>query len=269
MRCTNFHFLRLPSALALVALGLLGACCATHVRDHEPEHDAALYAAHEAPPPSHEGHAAALAPGDVAAEPQPNRDRHGPPDVAHYIDALESDARVAELRVELVLEKLALAPDARVGDLGCGPGVFTLPLARALPRGIVLASDVEPRQLDRLRERVAAAGLTNVVPVLAGYDDPFFPAGRLDLVLIADTLHHIEQRELYLRRLARVLAPGGRLAILELKPGPLPIGPPPEHKLAPGELERTLDEAGWTLVQRFETHPYHDFTLWRPRDAAR
>jgi len=193
-----------------------------------------------------------------------NRDRHGPSDVDEYIERLESPTRLSELRPGVVVERLALAPDAWVADIGCGPGVFALPFARALPRGLVFAADVEPRQLDRLRERTDEAGLRNVVPVLASYADPHLPDGRFDLVFIGDTYHHFSDRVAYVRELARLLRPGGRLAILEYKPGPLPVGPPPDHKLGPGELERELTEAGWRLETRFDTHAYHDFQVWVP-----
>lgn len=249
--------------LALVLSLGCGGCCSSRIRGHEHEHDPALYRGHDESPAPHAPPAAGA--HDRHEGQRDHRDRHGPPQVEGYIASLESEERRRELRVELVLETLELPRDAWVGDLGSGPGVFSVAFARAVPEGLVFAADVEPRQLDRLREHATALGLTNLVPVLASYDSPFFPAGRLDLVWIADTLHHIEGRVEYLRRLVRALEPGGRVAILELKPGPLPIGPPPDHKLAEGELERTLEEAGYRLVRRMDTHPYHDFTLWAPR----
>ena len=41
-------------------------------------------------------------------------------------------------------------PDAVVADIGSGPGVFSIPLAAAVPDGLVYAVDVEPAQLDAL-----------------------------------------------------------------------------------------------------------------------
>ncbi len=193
-----------------------------------------------------------------------HRDRHGPANIEHYIERLESEERLAGLQVERVIELLALPEDALVGDLGCGPGTFALPLARACPEGVIFASDIEPKQLDRLSQQLASEGLTNVVPVLSSYSDPHFPPGRLDLVLIVDTYHHIEDRVAYLRRLRKSLAPGGRLALLEFKPGDLPVGPAADHKPAPGEVEAELEAAGWRRVESFDLHTYRDFDLWRP-----
>jgi SAM-dependent methyltransferase len=193
-----------------------------------------------------------------------NRDPHGPADVEEYIEGLESAERVGQLQPELVIERLALRPEAWVADLGCGPGVFARPFARACPQGVVFAVDIEPRQLDRLREHLRAEQLANVVPVLASKTSPHLPPGRIDLVFIGDTYHHLEDRVAYMRALRGALRPGGRLALLEYKPGELPVGPPPERKLAAGELESELQAAGWRLEARFDTHPYHSFEVWSP-----
>jgi len=203
-------------------------------------------------------------PAHHGASPGENRDRHGPSDIAAYISGLESDARIEELNPAGVLAKLALEPNAVVADIGCGPGVFTLRFARALPRGLVYAVDVEPKQLDALRAHLLAGGFENVVPVLASYSTPHLPAASCDLLFIADTYHHIDDRVAYMRRLQRVLRRGGRLALLEYKPGPQPMGPPPEKKLAEGEMAKELTEAGWTRVAHFDSHKYHTFEIWTP-----
>jgi ubiquinone/menaquinone biosynthesis C-methylase UbiE len=206
---------------------------------------------------------ACQSPPDLPA-PHENRDRHGPPDVARYIARLESDERIKDLAPETVLSKLALAPDAVVADIGCGPGVFSLRFARVASRGIVYAVDVEPKQLDALRDQLLAGRFENIVPVLASYSTPHLPSNSCDLIFIADTYHHIDDRVEYMRRLQRVLRRGGRLAVLEYKPGVLPVGPPPEKKLAAGVMRQELTDAGWTMSERFDTHPHHTFEVCVP-----
>jgi SAM-dependent methyltransferase len=204
-------------------------------------------------------------PAPVAPIAPPNRDKHGNPDIINYIRVLQSESRVSDLQVDLVVSKLALPRDAIVGDLGCGPGLFSVAFARACPAGVVYACDIEPAQLDQIRERIHADHLENIVPVLASADDPHFPPARLDVVFIADTYHHLDDRVAYMQRLKAVLKPGGRVVLLEYKPGQLPVGPPPEHKLQPGVLDKELGEAGYVKAESFDTHPYHDFQIWKPR----
>ncbi len=202
--------------------------------------------------------AAACASRDVAE----NRDRHGPPDVDRYIEMLQRDERVRELDPEGVIRRLSIEPSAVVADLGAGPGVFTLPLSRHLSQGLVYAVDVEPRQLDALRERLRAEGRDNVVPVLASYGDPHLPPGGVDWIFLVDTYHHLEERVAYLRTLREDLAPGGRLVILEYLPGELPVGPPAAHKLSHEQRFGELRAAGFEQLERFDMHRYHDFEVW-------
>ena len=258
--------------MKLLAASLLVFACAC--RSVPP---AAPAAPRDAPAPAARGAAdpvvpparpAPLAPahGDPAhaAAPAPaNRDAHGPPDVDAYVKALLAPERVERFQVPLVLDSLDPEPDAVIGDLGCGPGIFSTAFARRCPRGLVYAADVEPRQLDALNARLAAEDIRNVVPVLASRADPHFPPGALDLVFVADTYHHLEERVAYMRRLASALKPGGRVALLDYKPGKLDHGPPPEHKLPAGTMEREMREAGYVLVQTFDTHSDHDFQVWR------
>jgi ubiquinone/menaquinone biosynthesis C-methylase UbiE len=193
----------------------------------------------------------------------PNRDDHGPADVSAYIRGLQSPRRLQYLQPDLVIEKLALPADAIVADIGSGPGVFSLRFARACPDGVVYAADVEPRQLDAVRAHMAEVGVANIVPVLASYGDPHLPPHRIDLLFISDAYHHLSERVDYMRNLRRYLKPDGRLAVLEYRPGDLPVGPPADHKLSEGERQDELREAGWERVTSFETHQYHEFEIWR------
>lgn len=206
---------------------------------------------------------------DAGTVERDHRDRHGPPQLDAYVERLRSEERIRELRPTVVATHLELAPDAVVADLGCGPGVFTFALAEAVPRGVVYAVDVEPGQLDLVRETIAATRVRNVVPVLASYADAHLPPGRIDLILIADTYHHIEDREAYFRRLARALVPGGGLAIVEYLPGDLPVGPPADHKVEPAVRAAELSRAGFELAARFDdVHRWHDFEVWRLGGAS-
>jgi len=192
----------------------------------------------------------------------PNRDRHGPPDTERYIRELRSEGRLRELQPRLAVRTLDLAPDAIVADLGCGPGVFVFPLAAALPRGFVFAVDVEPAQLDALREGLLERGIDNVVPVLSSLATSHLPPGLCDLIFVADTYHHFDDRIAYFERLATRLAPRGRLAILEYKEGDLPVGPPAAHKLDAALRHQELRAAGYELATTFSTHQWHDFEIW-------
>ena len=110
-----------------------------------------------------------------------------------------------------------VGPGGRVGDLGAGIGHVALPLAA---RGLDVIA-VEPAQamLERLRE--SARGLP-VRPLHATAEALPLPAASLDLVVVADALHFLDA-ELCGREIARVLAPGGALALVTCALGETPF----------------------------------------------
>src|SRR5262249_18425304 len=94
-----------------------------------------------------------------------------------------------------VIAALGVHRGDRVAALGAGSGYFTLRLARAVgPSGRVYAVDVDEAMNAYLRERVAQAGLSNVEVILGRFEDPLLPDGGIDLVLVVDTYHHLEDR---------------------------------------------------------------------------
>ena len=165
-----------------------------------------------------------------------------------------------------VVKALGVRRGAVVADVGAGPGFFTLALARAVgPRGHVYAVDPDPQILDVLRGRLAKAGIRNVSPVLGRGDDPHLPAGACDVVLIVDTYHHFPSGPVFLRRAARALKPGGRLANVDFQKRETPVGPPVGHRVAREDFLRDARRAGLAVAAEHEFLPYQYFVVLRPR----
>jgi ubiquinone/menaquinone biosynthesis C-methylase UbiE len=190
------------------------------------------------------------------------RDRYrNPKDLEGYIAAQEAPDRAAWQKPEQVLDALALRPGQVVCDIGAGPGYFALRAAKRVgEKGRVFAVDVEPKILDALRARIEKTGVRNVTPVLAVAADPLLPPDSCDLVLIVDAYHHLPDRPNYLRRLAALLRPGGRLADVDWHKGKgkVGFGPPPEHRIAREEVLADAAKAGLHLVAEptFLPHQY-------------
>jgi len=164
-----------------------------------------------------------------------------------------------------VVQALGLKAGMVVADLGAGTGYFSRYLSEAVsPGGMVLAIDVEPSMVQRLGERAQREKLSNLVPVLGLPDDPFLPKGRVDRVLIVDTYHHIDSRLEYFSRMRQAMNPGGRVAIVDFQKRPLPVGPPPEHKLDPAFVQEEMRQAGWKLTEEKDFLPYQYFLIFEP-----
>jgi SAM-dependent methyltransferase len=130
------------------------------------------------------------------------------------------------------------------------------------PDGTVLAVETEPNLVAHLRERAAGEKTPNVVPVLASPSDPRLPPGGVDLILVVDTYHHINDRRAYLPALRRFLRPGGRVAVVDWQKRELPVGPPMEHKLAREQVVDEMQASGFTLASEPTVLPYQYFLVF-------
>jgi predicted methyltransferase len=179
-------------------------------------------------------------------------------DVAYWAKVFDDPQRDAWQKPAELVAALQLPAGGTVVDLGAGTGYFERYLARAVgPDGSVLAVEVEPRLVVYLRDRAEREQLANVTPVLASFDNPRLPRAGADLILVADTYHHLDHRRRYLPLLARGLRPAGRIAVVDWKPGQLPEGPEPAHKLAPERVIAEMKGAGFALVAQPDVLPYH------------
>ena len=132
--------------------------------------------------------------------------------VARYDEKQDADA-AAEV---VLLETLGLDGDSQVVDLGAGTGQLTLAVAKSCARAV--AVDVSTVMLERLRAKVAAAGLPNVEVVRAGFLTYEHEGQPADFVYSRWALHHLPDfwKALALHRMRTILRPGGVLRLSDV-----------------------------------------------------
>ena len=130
--------------------------------------------------------------------------------------AAEWDANVATMfgpRADLGAALALLDPDMIVGDLGCGTGSLALALAPHVTA--VHAIDGSAAMLQAARERLGAR--PNVTVSEGSLEALPLGDASLDAAVLMLVLHHVAEPSRVLREARRVLRPGGRLLITDMR----------------------------------------------------
>jgi SAM-dependent methyltransferase len=88
----------------------------------------------------------------------------------------------------------------------------------------------------------------------------------VDLILVVDTYHHIDDRTRYFAGLQSSMRPEGRLLIIDFK-ADSPNGPPARHRIAPEQVTHELAAAGYALTEILEFLPRQYGLIFKKRDS--
>jgi len=146
-------------------------------------------------------------------------------------------------RPDDVLRALELEPGMTVADVGAGTGYFAVRLARAVPGGEVLATDLEPNMVRFLRERARREQLPNLRPIQATATASGLVTASVHRILVVHVWHHLPNRGEFARGLASALRPDGKLVIVDFSPN-AHRGPPASLRVAPETVVAELEGAG-------------------------
>jgi ubiquinone/menaquinone biosynthesis C-methylase UbiE len=182
-----------------------------------------------------------------------------------YIPMLDAPERIESMRVPELIDRLGVKKTMVVADVGAGSGVLTGPLALATgPGGVVYASDIDPELLAHITQRAQASRLPNVKTVLGTFTDPQLPQA-VDLALMNDVLHHVADRALYMKNLARHLKKGGRLAIIDFTPAASPHKDKPELVVSQAQVDDWAAAAGLVRTEAFSLYTDRFFVVYTKR----
>ena len=134
-------------------------------------------------------------------------------------DALDDADRDARLQPERVMDAIGVRPGMVIGEAGAGRGYFTFKLARRVgASGKVYANDIDRGALDHIRQVCRDENVVNVETVVGEVEDPLFPVGGLEMVMMVYAVHDFARQVPFLRNLKKYLEPGGKVVILDQDP---------------------------------------------------
>jgi len=167
---------------------------------------------------------------------------------------LEDPERFVELPPSVVVDLLALHGGETVADFGAGTGMYSLPIAAAVPRGRLYAIEPLPELLQRLDDKLRAdpPGAAQLTPVQTDGERIPLPDGAVDAAVMINVVHHVYDQPRTLAELVRILRPGGRLVVLEFGDIERPVGPERGHVLPHDQLRALVTGLGLRELAVYE-----------------
>ncbi|MCA0131697.1 class I SAM-dependent methyltransferase [Winogradskyella alexanderae] len=164
--------------------------------------------------------------------------------VEELIKNFESPERDAYQKPEKVLQYLGNISDKTIMDIGAGSGYFSVKLAEKGAK--VIAADVSEEFQEALKKRIENNKLENITLRKIPYNNPSLEPNEVDMVLIVNTYHHIENRSDYFAKVKTGTKSTGELVLIDFFKSETPVGPPLDHKISIDQVITELKEAGYS-----------------------
>lgn len=175
---------------------------------------------------------------------------------------LERSEREQEERTDLLADALGLKPTDVIADIGAGTGYFSFRLAREVPKGKVLAVDIQPEMIEYLTAGKRKAKTPNVEPVLGTITDPKLPANGVDLALLVDAYHEFSNPREMMDNIVKSLRPGGRVVLVEYRAEDPNVPIKEHHKMTEAQATKEMKAVGLRLLKNDRRLPQQHILIF-------
>jgi ubiquinone/menaquinone biosynthesis C-methylase UbiE len=181
---------------------------------------------------------------------------------------LERPAREQQERTDLLIARLPLAADDVVADIGAGTGYFSIPIAERVPRGTVLAVDIQAEMLAIIEERQQNGAPANIETVLGSVTDPNLPRNGVDLILLVDAYHEFSHPYEMGTAMVDALRPGGKLVLIEYRAEDPGVPIKPLHKMSERQAIGEMRAIGLRHLRTEDFLPQQHFMVFEKLGAS-
>lgn len=175
---------------------------------------------------------------------------------------LERDEREQEEAPTRAISALELPEDTVIADIGAGSGYYAFRIAPRIPKGKVIAVDIQPEMLTYLKDRAAQLSIPNVEPHLGTVEDLQLPANSLNAALLVDAYHEFSHPAEMLASIHRALKPGGRVFLLEFRAEDPRVPIKRLHKMTEAQARLEFEGAGFRFVSNRRQLPWQHFLVF-------
>ena len=163
-------------------------------------------------------------------------------------EVLMSDERRRELDIYRLLSFIPIQPHQEVAEIGCGPGFFSVPLAKYLWGGKLHAIDIEPEMLEAAKEAVESERLSNVEFVKSTERRVPIENESIDGAFLAFVLQEAQSPGALLKEAQRSLRSPGWLTVIEWHRKKSENGPPLKQRIKDTDLVEMVEKAGFRVA---------------------
>lgn len=159
---------------------------------------------------------------------------------------------------EKILKQCNISTVADVADFGCGPGIFSIPLAR-MTSGTVFCFDVLESALEAVKNRAYVMGLTNIVTHrsnLEKMNGSGLGDASVSHVVMRKILLQNDDKNVLFEESHRVLVTGGTLLIVGWT-GEVAKGFGAEESMSPDQIVALADQTGFSRSDEIDAGKYH------------
>ncbi len=175
---------------------------------------------------------------------------------------LERPAREQQERTDLLISSLPLEEVDVVADIGAGTGYFSIPIAERVPRGTVLAVDIQAEMLAIIEERQQNGAPANIETVLGSVTDPNLPRAGVDLILLVDAYHEFSHPFEMGTAMVDALRPGGKLILIEYRAEDPAVPIKPLHKMSERQAVEEMRAIGLSHLRTEDFLPQQHFMVF-------
>ncbi len=182
---------------------------------------------------------------------------------------LERQDRNETEKPEVLIRELQLKSDDVVADIGAGSGYFTFRIAPLIPKGRMIAVEIDDKMIGYLHDRKRQLSLSNVEIHKGDIENTGLPARSVDIAFMVDAYHEFSHPREMMESIVRALKPGGRVVLVEYE------GEDPNnmvkrlHKMTVAQIRKEMEAVGLTWVRTSYDLPIQHITIFTKTDTQK
>ena len=167
------------------------------------------------------------------------------------VKKFENPERLKELSPKETLKKIGFKDDMCLCDIGAGTGIFSVEASK-ISKNDVYALDISQDMIDILNIKKSDENLVNMKVIRVETDTLPIKDNICNIAIMITVMHELENIEIMMNEIKRILKDGGKLFIVEFHKKKTPFGPPEDHRMSIEQVTKICEETGFRVEKSFD-----------------